>query len=64
MKSIALGAKGVFIGRPVLYGLACGGDEGVRRVLEILKQELIYDMSCCGVCSIDEVSKNILYDHH
>ena len=44
LKALALGARGVLIGRPILYGLACGGDDGVRRVLEILKRELTYDM--------------------
>ncbi len=63
LKALALGAKGVFIGRPVLFGLACGGHDGVRRVLEILKQELIYDMACCGLTSVDQVNKEILYKH-
>jgi isopentenyl diphosphate isomerase/L-lactate dehydrogenase-like FMN-dependent dehydrogenase len=63
LKALALGARGVFIGRPMLYGLACGGHNGVRRVLEILKQELIYDMACCGLTSIDRISKDILYKY-
>ena len=49
LKCLALGARGVFIGRPILYGLACGGHDGVRKVLDILKQELIYDMASCGL---------------
>ncbi len=63
MKALALGARGVLIGRPILYGLACGGHEGVQRVLEILKRELTYDMACCGLTSIDQISKEILYKH-
>ncbi len=63
LKALALGARGVLIGRPILYGLACGGDDGVRRVLEILKRELTYDMACCGLTSIDQINKNILYKH-
>jgi isopentenyl diphosphate isomerase/L-lactate dehydrogenase-like FMN-dependent dehydrogenase len=63
LKALALGACGVFIGRPVLYGLTCGGDDGVRRVLEILKQQLTYDMACCGLTSIEQISKQILYEH-
>ncbi len=63
LKALALGARGVFIGRPILYGLACGGDDGVRRVLEILKRELTYDMACCGITSIDQINKDILYKH-
>jgi isopentenyl diphosphate isomerase/L-lactate dehydrogenase-like FMN-dependent dehydrogenase len=40
LKAIAIGANAVFIGRPVIWGLACGGQEGVERALEILNDEL------------------------
>ncbi|RXN18658.1 hydroxyacid oxidase 1 [Labeo rohita] len=40
LKALALGAKAVFVGRPVLWGLACEGDKGVSNVLEILREEL------------------------
>ena len=40
LKAIALGAKMVFVGRPVLWGLAYDGQKGVERVLEILRLEL------------------------
>ncbi|UJR19991.1 hypothetical protein I4U23_023125 [Adineta vaga] len=63
LKALALGARGILIGRPILYGLTCGGHDGVKRVLEILKRELIYDMACCGVTSIDQINKDILYKH-
>ena len=63
MKALALGARGILIGRPVLFGLACGGQQGVKKVLEILKRELTYDMACCGLKSIDEISSEILYKH-
>jgi isopentenyl diphosphate isomerase/L-lactate dehydrogenase-like FMN-dependent dehydrogenase len=46
-----------------LYGLACGGHDGVKRVLNILKRELTYDMACCGITSIDQINKEILYKH-
>ena len=39
-KAIALGAKAVGIGRPVLYGLGSYGQEGVEKVIQILKDEL------------------------
>ncbi|CAF4298749.1 unnamed protein product, partial [Rotaria sordida] len=63
LKALALGARAVLIGRPILYGLACGGQDGVRRVLDILKRELVYDMACCGLISIDQINKDILYKH-
>ncbi|KAM6905413.1 2-Hydroxyacid oxidase 1 [Xenentodon cancila] len=40
LKALALGAKAVFVGRPVLWGLACQGEEGVIEILELLKEEL------------------------
>ncbi|CAF1476218.1 unnamed protein product, partial [Rotaria sordida] len=63
LKALALGARAVLISRPILYGLACGGQDGVRRVLDILKRELVYDMACCGLTSIDQINKDILYKH-
>lgn len=63
LKCLALGAQAVFIGRPILYGLACGGDHGVQKVLNILKQELIYDMASCGITSIQQINNDIIYKH-
>lgn len=63
LKALALGARGVLIGRPVLYGLACGGHDGVKTVLNIFKRELKYDMACCGITSIDQINKDILYTY-
>ena len=40
VKAIALGAKAVIIGRPQLWGVACGGEEGVHWVLEIFQREI------------------------
>ena len=63
LKALALGARAVFVGRPILYGLACGGHDGVRKVLDILKRELAYDMACCGIASVDQINEEILYKH-
>ena len=38
--ALALGADAVLVGRPALWGLAAGGEEGARRVLELLRAEL------------------------
>ncbi|XP_039253107.2 2-Hydroxyacid oxidase 1-like [Styela clava] len=54
-KAIALGAKAVFVGRPILWGLACGGTEGVQKVLEILRDELMNTMQLLGVRSLQEL---------
>jgi len=56
VKAIALGAKAVFIGRPLFWGLAVGGEQGVVRVLNILREEIQITMAKCGrptIASID-----------
>ena len=42
------GATAVLLGRPVFFSLACGGQEGVQRMLEIIKDELEAAMALCG----------------
>ncbi|CAJ1075374.1 hydroxyacid oxidase 1 [Xyrichtys novacula] len=60
LKAIALGAKAVFIGRPVLWGLACQGEQGVIELLELLKEELRLAMALSGCRSISEVSRSLV----
>jgi isopentenyl diphosphate isomerase/L-lactate dehydrogenase-like FMN-dependent dehydrogenase len=60
LKAVALGAKAVLIGRPVLWGLAVDGAEGVRNVLEILKKEFRLAMMLCGCQTVDDIRKNNL----
>jgi 4-hydroxymandelate oxidase len=48
VKALALGATAVGIGRPVMWGLAVGGQDGVGRVLEILRGELDHTLALCG----------------
>ena len=42
LKALALGAAAVMVGRPILWGLAANGEEGVSRILEILRDELVH----------------------
>ncbi|KAK0136513.1 Hydroxyacid oxidase 1 [Merluccius polli] len=60
LKALALGAKTVFVGRPVLWGLACQGERGVTDVLTLLKEELQLAMALAGCRSIAEVSRSIV----
>lgn len=60
LKAIALGAKAVFLGRPVLWGLACQGQQGVIELLELLKEELRLAMALSGCCSISEVRRTLV----
>jgi len=48
LKAIACGARAVFIGRPVLWGLASGAEAGVRYVLEMVRQEFDLAMALSG----------------
>ncbi|CAI4225156.1 unnamed protein product [Auanema sp. JU1783] len=54
-KAIALGATAVFIGRPILWGLAVDGEQGVRKVLDILQTEFVHTMRLAGTNSIKNV---------
>lgn len=60
LKAIALGAKGVYIGRPFLYGLGAMGEEGVTTCLNILRKEMDVTMALCGRTGIANVDKSIL----
>ena len=55
VKALALGAKAVFIGRPLFWGLAVDGERGVARVLEILREEIQITMAKCGCPTIAKV---------
>jgi 4-hydroxymandelate oxidase len=52
LKALALGARAVLVGRPILWGLAVDGETGVRRVLELLGSELELAMALCGQSSV------------
>ncbi len=56
-KALAIGARAVGIGRPYVYGLSAFGQEGVERVLEILRAELTLTMRQCGTPSIAKVTR-------
>jgi L-lactate dehydrogenase (cytochrome) len=60
LKAIAGGANAVSIGRPYLYGLAAGGQDGVMRALEILRSEVARSMALMGCASIEEIDRDKL----
>lgn len=57
LKAIALGADAVLIGRPFVYSLAIGGEEGVRQFLSNFIQDFQTNMILTGVCSIKEAKE-------
>ncbi|MDM9382296.1 alpha-hydroxy acid oxidase [Chlorogloeopsis sp. ULAP01] len=60
MKAIALGAKAVLIGRPVLWGLALAGEAGVADVIEILRDELDVAMALSGCAKLQDIDTSLL----
>jgi len=60
IKALALGARAVLLGRPVLWGLAWRGEQGVRRVFELLRQELDTAMALCGIPALTEVTADLV----
>jgi 4-hydroxymandelate oxidase len=60
LKALALGARAVLVGRPILWGLCVDGEEGARRVLEILRRELDEAMLLCGCSRLSEIDRNLL----
>ena len=60
IKALALGAKGVFIGRAYVYGLGALGEAGVTKALEIIRKELDVTMAFCGLRDVRQVNADIL----
>ena len=60
LKAVALGAKGVYIGRAMLYGLGAMGEPGVDEALRIIQRELDLSMAFCGRTDIRQVDTGIL----
>ena len=60
LRAVALGATGVHVGRPYLYGLGAGGEAGVGRALEIMRKELDVTMALCGERDIRAVGRHNL----
>ncbi|KAL5187958.1 (S)-2-hydroxy-acid oxidase GLO1 [Glycine soja] len=57
-KALALGAAGVFIGRPVVFSLAADGEAGVRKVLQMLRDEFELTMALSGCRSLKEITRD------
>jgi 4-hydroxymandelate oxidase len=60
LKALALGATAVMVGRPVLWGLAVGGEDGAAAVLEQLTADLTRMMALCGIPDISDVSADLV----
>jgi 4-hydroxymandelate oxidase len=63
VKALALGARAVLVGRPVLWGLAAGGAAGVERVLSGLAGELRLAMALCGAVGVADLTPDLIAGH-
>jgi 4-hydroxymandelate oxidase len=60
VKALALGARAVMVGRPVLWGLALDGEAGASRVLALLRNELDLAMALCGTANLSEITRDLI----
>ena len=60
IKAIALGARAVLIGRPILWGLAADGRAGVAGVLAMLRRELDLAMALCGCANVASMTRDLV----
>ncbi len=64
IKAIALGAKSVMVGRPILWGLTVDGSDGISHVLALLHEEIDTAMALCGCPSVDDIKADLLQLPH
>jgi isopentenyl diphosphate isomerase/L-lactate dehydrogenase-like FMN-dependent dehydrogenase len=63
-KALAFGARACLIGKPLYYGVAVGGESGVRDIFRILRTELTGAMALCGIRSVDEIDRSMVRCPH
>ena len=61
LKALALGANAVLVGKPICFGLACGGSAGVTKVLTILRKEFEFAMALSGRSSIASIDSSLIW---
>lgn len=60
LKALALGAKAVLVGRPILWGLASNGQDGVTTVLDMLAKDFDLAMALCGCPSVADITGDLI----
>ena len=60
IRALALGANYVMLGRPLMYGIGADGEKGLRRILDIIKDELSTALGLVGLTDISDVSSEII----
>lgn len=60
LKALAMGARAALVGRPYLWGLAVDGEAGVRRVLELIREDLEVSMALAGCASVADLRPSLV----
>ena len=60
MRALALGARACLVGRAYIFGLAAGGQAGVTKAIEFIRNELDVTMALCGVNSVREIGRQVI----
>ncbi len=60
IKALALGAKAVLLGRPLLWALAWNGEDGVRRALDLLRDEVDLALALCGTPTFADLDRSLV----
>ena len=60
MRALALGARSCLIGRAYIFGLGAGGQAGVARAIEIIRNELDVTMALCGVNRVRDIDRRVI----
>jgi 4-hydroxymandelate oxidase len=60
LKALAYGARAVLVGRPILWGLAVGGEAGVLSVLELLRKEFDLAMALSGCPTLTAITRDLV----
>ena len=60
LKALAMGARAVAVGRPLYWGLAVDGANGVHGMLELMREELDRVMAYCGQTNVEDLESNLI----
>ncbi len=64
LKALALGARGVFVGRPFNYAAAVAGEAGITRAIDLLRDEIHANMGLLGINRLSQLDKDFLFYRH